>query len=225
MIVTTGARSTSSSSASSNTGSATVSSSEWTISTSLPSSDGENDDRVVGQRLRLRLHLAELHELLDDLRHAHVEVLGDVLDGRAGVDLDRVGDGERRTRGTRFGLFVVDAAATTSAALAARGWLDAPPGTAARPAGGARREAWAVDHDAPASAGVAGRALALKRVARRPLLMVLAVLGGRAGRSGARGCTVDGDRSRVSDGPPQRPQVSQRPRLSQRREPFERREP
>ena len=38
MIVTTGARSTRSSSASSNTGSAISSSSEWTISTSLPSS-------------------------------------------------------------------------------------------------------------------------------------------------------------------------------------------
>ena len=48
--------------------------------------DAEQLDRVVGQRLRLGLHLAQLHQLLDDLRDPDVEILGDVLDGRAGVD-------------------------------------------------------------------------------------------------------------------------------------------
>ena len=52
---------------------------------------GEDLDRVVGQRLGERGHLAQLHQLLDDLGDRHAEVLGDVLDRRAGVDADRVG--------------------------------------------------------------------------------------------------------------------------------------
>ena len=52
---------------------------------------GEHLDRVVGERLRERRHLAERHQLLDDLGHRHAEVLGDVLDGRARVDADQVG--------------------------------------------------------------------------------------------------------------------------------------
>ena len=52
---------------------------------------GEDLDRVVGQRLGERGHLAQLHQLLDDLGDRHAEVLGDVLDRRAGVDPDRVG--------------------------------------------------------------------------------------------------------------------------------------
>ena len=52
---------------------------------------GEDLDRVVGQRLGERRHLAERHQLLDDLGHRDAEVLGDVLDGRAGVDPDDVG--------------------------------------------------------------------------------------------------------------------------------------
>ena len=59
---------------------------------------GEDLDRLVGQRLRERGHLAQRHELLDDLGDGHAEVLGDVLDGRAGVDLDDVG---RALRGRR----------------------------------------------------------------------------------------------------------------------------
>ena len=53
--------------------------------------DAEQLDRVVGERLRLGLHLTQLHQLLDDLRDANVEVLGNVLDGRPGVDPDQVG--------------------------------------------------------------------------------------------------------------------------------------
>ena len=49
---------------------------------------GEDLDRVVGQRLRERRHLAERHQLLDDLGDGDAEVLGDVLDGRARVDAD-----------------------------------------------------------------------------------------------------------------------------------------
>ena len=52
---------------------------------------GEDADGVVGQRLRERRHLAEHHELLDDLRDGHAHRLGDVLDRRAGVDPDEVG--------------------------------------------------------------------------------------------------------------------------------------
>src|SRR5919112_1530344 len=52
---------------------------------------GQDADGVVGQRLRERRHLAEHHELLDDLRDRHAHRLGDVLDGRAGVDTDEVG--------------------------------------------------------------------------------------------------------------------------------------
>ena len=51
---------------------------------------GEDLDRLVGQRLRERRHLAERHQLLDDLRAPDAEVLGDVLDGRAGADPDDV---------------------------------------------------------------------------------------------------------------------------------------
>ena len=52
---------------------------------------GEDLDRLVGERLGERRHLAQAHQLLDDLGHRDAEVLGDVLDGRAGVDPDRVG--------------------------------------------------------------------------------------------------------------------------------------
>ena len=52
---------------------------------------GEDEDRLVGQRLGERRHLAHAHQLLDDLGDRDAEVLGDVLDGRAGVDPDDVG--------------------------------------------------------------------------------------------------------------------------------------
>ena len=48
-------------------------------------------DRLVGERLRDRDHLAEAHHDLDDLRDRDAERRGEVLDGRARVDLDRPG--------------------------------------------------------------------------------------------------------------------------------------
>ena len=50
---------------------------------------GQDLDRLVGQRLRERRHLAQLHQLLDDLGGAEAERLRDLLDGGAGVDLGR----------------------------------------------------------------------------------------------------------------------------------------
>src|SRR4051794_34449246 len=120
MIVTTGGRSTRAASSSANDGSTSSSSPLWTISTSFSNSSasarvassvrgsvsvahspplldflvellGEHLDGVVGQRLRERRHLAQAHQLLDDLRRRDAEVLGDILDGRAGVDPDDVG--------------------------------------------------------------------------------------------------------------------------------------
>ena len=121
---------------------------------------GEHLDRVVGERLRERRHLAQRHQLLDHLRHRHAEVLGDVLDGRAGVHADQVG---RLHRGgvDRRDRLVVGAAPAPPAARAALGLVG---GTALLAARGLR-----VDHHAPASSGpdVAGRALAGARVARR----------------------------------------------------------
>ena len=62
---------------------------------------GEHLDRLVGQRLGERRHLAQLHQLLDDLGDGDAEVLGDVLDRRAGVDPDDVGArGPRRPAAT-----------------------------------------------------------------------------------------------------------------------------
>src|SRR5439155_5657660 len=51
---------------------------------------GDDLDGLVGQRLGQRRHLAELHQLLDDLRASEAEGLGDLTDGRAGGDLDRL---------------------------------------------------------------------------------------------------------------------------------------
>ena len=79
---------------------------------------GQHLDRLVGQGLRQRLHFPERHELLHHLGHGHVQVLGDVLDGRSRVDLDRGRLGNGGLRGTRFGLFVIDATAAASTALA-----------------------------------------------------------------------------------------------------------
>ena len=98
MIVTTGARSTSSSSASSNTGSAISSSSEWTISTSLPSSEAstwiDSSDSVW---VSVFISPSAISFFITS-GTGDVEVLGDVLDGRAGVDLDRVRLGDERRR-------------------------------------------------------------------------------------------------------------------------------
>ena len=176
MIVTTGGRSTRSSSASSKTGSASTSSAAWTISTSLPNSSARICDGVVGQRLGERRHLAEHHQLLDDLGDGDAHRLGDVLDGRAGVDADEIGVRRGGLVERAHGV-VVGAAAAAAAALAARRLLL----LAGRAARGLR-----VDDDAApaAGAGRAGRALARQRRARRALLGGL----GRGAGVARRGC-------------------------------------
>ena len=65
---------------------------------------------LIGEGLRQRLHLAERHQFLHHLGHRNVEVLGDVLDGRARVDENGSRPAaERRGRGPGFGLLVIDA--------------------------------------------------------------------------------------------------------------------
>ena len=51
---------------------------------------GDGLDLLIGQRLGDHRQHAHGHELLDDVRNRDAEVLGDVLDRRAGVDPDRV---------------------------------------------------------------------------------------------------------------------------------------
>src|SRR5918998_1403986 len=129
---------------------------------------GEDLDGVVGQRLRERRHLAEAHELLDHLGHRDAEVLGDVLDRRARVDLDDVGLQDADVLRDRLGV-----RAAPAPAAAPRG---SSLGAAARTAAGAARAAGAaaaagrlgVDDHAPDAAGRAGGALALQRGARGP---------------------------------------------------------
>ena len=125
-------------------------------------------DGVVGQRLGERRHLAQLHELLDDLRDGDAEVLRDVLDRRAGVDLDDVGleDGDVLRHRLRVGAAPPPAAAPRRAPL--RTAARAAAGAAARPAGPARAAGGlGVDHHAAHAAGRAGGALALQRGAGR----------------------------------------------------------
>src|SRR5207237_809447 len=138
---------------------------------------GQDRDRLVGERLRERDHLAHRHELLDDVGHRHAQVLGDVLDGRAGVDLDRVG-GDLRVGVQRPDGVVIRPATGPAAALAARGLLDRTAGAAAGT--GPARGLGVDDDTAPgtARAALAGEAAAvgaLAVVARRAHL--LAVLG------------------------------------------------
>src|SRR3954470_15256557 len=75
---------------------------------------GEHLDGLVGQRLGERRHLAQRHELLDDLGRADPQVLRDVLDGRARPDSDDVGPGVRVLGDRRGDLFedLATAAAT-----------------------------------------------------------------------------------------------------------------
>ncbi len=77
MIVTTGARGSSRLSSTSSSGSS--SSSIPTISTSYPSSVAERGERLVGQRLGRRRHLAERDQHLDDLGGRPVRPVRDVL--------------------------------------------------------------------------------------------------------------------------------------------------
>jgi hypothetical protein len=142
---------------------------------------GQQLDGVVGQGLRERGHLAQAHQLLDDLGDGDAQVLGDVLDGRARVDPDDVRLQRRLV--LRDGLLVgaapPPAAAPPRRALR-RAAAGAATGAAARAAalapGGLR-----VDDHAAHAAGRAGRALALQRGARGPL--ALAAAGLTAGRA------------------------------------------
>jgi hypothetical protein len=52
---------------------------------------GDELDRVVGERLRDRDHLADVQHDLDDLRHGHAQRRRKLLDGRAGVHDRRPG--------------------------------------------------------------------------------------------------------------------------------------
>ncbi len=82
---------------------------------------GEHLDRLVGERLRERRHLPQAHQLLDHFGHRHAEVLGDVLDGRAGVDAHKVGVADRGGVVDRGDRLVVGAATPAAAARAALG--------------------------------------------------------------------------------------------------------
>ena len=91
MIVTTGGRGTSDSSASSYDSGSASSSPACLIVTSRSSSSGDQLDLVVGERLGRGLHLAQIHQHLDDLRHRDPERLREVAHGDAGLDGDRPG--------------------------------------------------------------------------------------------------------------------------------------
>ena len=117
-------------------------------------------DRIVGERLRECRHLAEHHQLLDDLRHRHAQVLGDVLDRGARVDSDQV-RGLHRRRVDRGDRLVVGAPPAAPATRSAQRLVGRAALLATRSLG--------VDHDAaaPTRPSAAGRALAGARVARR----------------------------------------------------------
>jgi hypothetical protein len=166
---------------------------------------------IVGEGLGERRHLAQLHQLLDDVRNRYAEVLGDVLDGRARVDLDDVGlqDGDVLRHRLLVGAAPAPAATTRRASLrAATRAAGSSPGSA-RAACGLR-----VDHDAAHAAGGAGSTLALQRRACRPPRAVLAValgvvglglllLGLRAlGRARASGSGGSASRARRASRPP-----------------------
>ena len=89
MIVITGGRSISSSSVSSKAGSSSTSSVAPIDLDLLVEGLGQHLDRLVGERLGERGHLAQLHQLLDHLGRAQLERLGDLLDGGAGAHLRR----------------------------------------------------------------------------------------------------------------------------------------
>ena len=139
---------------------------------------GEHLDRVVGERLRERRHLAEAHQLLDHLGHRHAEVLGDVLDGRAGVDAHEVWRrGSRRCcRSGRSCRRRCRAAGGRGGGGAEAGWRG-PPAGGGRPASrspraGVRR------------ASARGGALAGARVARGAHPLGGTLHRGRSGCSG-----------------------------------------
>ena len=185
---------------------------------------GDDLDRVIGQRLRQRRHLAEAHQLLDDLGDADAEVLGDVLDRRSGVDPDDV---RLQRLDVLRGRSLVGAATATATATARRTVRRTATGAAARTATGATGPAASGlgvdDHPAHAT-GRARSALALKRGARRAALAVAdrcrcpprasawpsASAGSWAQGSPRAGRGPCHDRSRRAAGPPAEPGPSRR---------------
>ena len=167
MIVTTGGRGSRSSSASSNSGSAVDLVGGVDDLDLLVELVREHLDGVVVERLGERGHLAQLHQLLDDLGDRDAEVLGDVLDRRARVDLDDVGLQDRGVLRDRLRVGAAPAPAAAPRRAPLRAAARAAAGTAGA-AGTARAPGGlGVDHDAPHAAGGAGGALALQRGARR----------------------------------------------------------
>src|SRR3954447_22728815 len=159
---------------------------------------GDEAHRVVREGLGERRHLAHHHQLLDDLGHGHVQVLGDLLDGGPGGDPDRLGARVvGRLEGRR--LVVLEVAPALAAAAARLAPALARRRTAgATGAAGTAPRGLRVDDDTPPAAGAVGRgrALALERVTGRALLLavlaelgraVAARIGGRLARRGLRG--------------------------------------
>src|SRR4051794_18691148 len=123
---------------------------------------GDHHDRVVGERLGERGHLAHAHELLDEVGHRDAEVLRDVLDRRAGVDLDRVGGLLRLgVEGLELLLLVVGAAAPAAASArraAGRGAARAAGAAAPAPPAGRPRGHDHAPPDPPPRWGAPARA-------------------------------------------------------------------
>ena len=152
---------------------------------------GDHLNGVVGQRLGERRHLAKAHQLPDDFRHGHAEVLRDVLDGRPGVDADDVS--LQRAGVLRDGLFV-RATATSATATARRtvratgatgtaGATGAATGTARAAGATGTARGLRVDDDATDAAAGTGRS-ALEARPRGPALTVVAALGVARARLG-----------------------------------------
>ena len=83
---------------------------------------GDQLDFLVGERLRRRPHLAEVHQDLDQLRHRDAERLREVADGDAGLNGHRPGRGDDLARLLGRADFLTAAALApgrASAALAA----------------------------------------------------------------------------------------------------------
>jgi hypothetical protein len=149
---------------------------------------GEHLDGLVGKGLGEGCHLAQLHQLLDDLRRAQLERLGHLLHGRAGAHLGRrllllLGLQPRLRLGLEIGLDPLGPAPASAPAarrlglLGRRGALapgglrvddDAAPATAAATTGAATFAATAAAGTRSARALTAGSAGTLARAVIGP---------------------------------------------------------